>query len=217
MSGTIGFLWDTDDGYSFAILANTRPDDDGCAWTGRGMMEDILYDVSEWPKYDLFTGSQKELKPIIVNPGLGTLPNDLVFKSPVILPELPKFEVIDLGDDQTPGRAPIFDLPILKRPATTAVPHIHTELVPQRGGQALTLSFPTEDGWEYSVERSRDGQNWISETLKPSRTRTGYYTVPTSEQMELFRVNVQPESATRGDDPTDPPRATIVGNLRIAR
>ena len=164
-----------------------------------------------------FTGSQKELKPIIVNPGLGTLPNDLVFKSPVILPELPKFELIDLNPDQTPGRAPVLDLPVLNRPITAPVPHIHTELVPQKGGQALTLSFPTEDGWEYSVERSRDGQNWSAETVKPGRTRTGYYTVPTSEQMELFRVNVQPEAATRGTDPTDPTHINIVREFSLIR
>lgn len=203
MSGTIGFLWDTDDGYTFAILANTRPDDDGCAWTARGMMEDILYDVSAWPQYDLFTGSHEHVDPIIVNPHIGELPNDLIFKAPTVVPELPKFEIIDLlPEDNNPGRGFIEDLPVFKRPEPTPQPDVAMDLLDTHEGRVLTLKFDTEDGFEYEIERSVDGQSWSAEPVHIFRNGQANFTAPASESVELFRVRVQPEEESRGVDPT---------------
>lgn len=209
MSGTIGFLWDTDDGYTFAILANTRPEDDGCAWQARAMLEDILYDVSAWPQYDLFSGSHQKVNPIIVNPNLAPS-EDLVFKSPTILPELPKFEIVQLPQqDLIPGRMDVLKVP-LKRPDSAPQPALTTQRVSVRGGAALHLAFPTEEGFEYLLERSVDGQHWTAEAVKPGREKQIERIFPATEAVELFRVQVVPEEDSEGRDPT-----RIVSDHRI--
>lgn len=217
MSGTIGFLWDTDDGYTFAIIANTRPDNDGCAWDARGMMEDILYDVSEWPNYDLFTGSHAEVPAIIVNPEIGQLPGDLIFKSPVVVPEFPKYELIDFGDDSSGGRTIEIEMPTdVKIPdALTPPTPVETRLIPQRGGPALELRFPTAKGWEYSVQRSQDGQSWKSQVVSPNRSGEVVFVSPADEALELFRVHLQPESESLGEDPTELPRLVELTPIRL--
>lgn len=54
MSGTISFLVRRNNGLSYAFTVNTRPDDDGFAFTLKGVMDKIVSDVSTWPTYDLF-------------------------------------------------------------------------------------------------------------------------------------------------------------------
>ncbi len=209
MSGTIGFLWDTDDGYTFAILANTNPADDGCAWTARGMIEDILYDVSKWPNYDLFSGLHKEVDPIVINPKLGRLPGDLVFKVPVVLPSLPKFEVIDLPQrDPSIGRAPVLDVPLeIYVPEPAPEPEVKVNKVHLRTSDGLGLSFPTERGWDYQLQRSSDGQSWTAQRATVNEEGVVGVIIPATKPVELFRVRVQPESVSRGEDPTiAPPR-----------
>jgi D-alanyl-D-alanine carboxypeptidase len=54
MSGTIAFLVRRDDGFSFAVVANTRPaGDDGC-WVLKGVIDTIVSSSVSWPSYDLF-------------------------------------------------------------------------------------------------------------------------------------------------------------------
>lgn len=207
MSGTIGFLWDTDDGYTFAILANTRPDDDGCAWNARSLVEDILYDVSEWPNYDLFTGSHAKAPILVINPAIGHLPGDLIFQAPTVLPALPKYEII-AREDSSSGRVTRLDVVSEnERPAnTTPFIPVETRRIQERGGQVFELSFPTADGWEYSIQRSENAQAWSSQTVYPDRNGTVIFTAPAAKSVELFRVQVQPEHEVIGIDPTDTPR-----------
>ena len=54
MDGTIGFLVRRNDGFSFAVLANTRPAGDGFCFTLKGVLDSICTSVSAWPSYDLF-------------------------------------------------------------------------------------------------------------------------------------------------------------------
>jgi CubicO group peptidase (beta-lactamase class C family) len=54
MPGTIGFLVRRDDGYSFAVLANTRPAGDAYCFELKGVLDSIVTSVSLWPGYDLF-------------------------------------------------------------------------------------------------------------------------------------------------------------------
>jgi CubicO group peptidase (beta-lactamase class C family) len=54
MPGTIGFLVSRNDGYSFAVLANTRPTGDGFCFGLKGVLDQIVTGVNQWPAYDLF-------------------------------------------------------------------------------------------------------------------------------------------------------------------
>jgi CubicO group peptidase (beta-lactamase class C family) len=54
MDGTIGFLVRRDDGYSFAVLANTRPAGDSFCFGLKGVVDSLCTSVSAWPSYDLF-------------------------------------------------------------------------------------------------------------------------------------------------------------------
>jgi CubicO group peptidase (beta-lactamase class C family) len=57
MPGTIAFLVYRNDGLAFAVTCNTRPADDSCAWTLRGVIDgviDTLDAANAWPNYDLF-------------------------------------------------------------------------------------------------------------------------------------------------------------------
>jgi CubicO group peptidase (beta-lactamase class C family) len=54
MSGTIAFLAVMPDGYTYAAVVNTRPADDGFAFTLSSTLQKIVNDVSAWPAYDLF-------------------------------------------------------------------------------------------------------------------------------------------------------------------
>jgi CubicO group peptidase (beta-lactamase class C family) len=54
MNGTIGFLVRRDDGFSFAVLANIRPNADQFCFTLKGVLDDIVGSVADWPEYDLF-------------------------------------------------------------------------------------------------------------------------------------------------------------------
>lgn len=54
MSGTIAFLAVMPNGYTYAAVVNTRPGDDGFAFTLSSTLQKIVNDVSAWPGYDLF-------------------------------------------------------------------------------------------------------------------------------------------------------------------
>ena len=54
MNGTIGFLVRRNDGFSFAVLANTRPAGDSFCFGLKGVLDSIVGSVSAWPAYDLF-------------------------------------------------------------------------------------------------------------------------------------------------------------------
>jgi len=54
MTGTIAWLGKTSNGFSYAIVANTRPDDDGFAGNLSALAQSIIDSVSTWPAYDLF-------------------------------------------------------------------------------------------------------------------------------------------------------------------
>ena len=221
MDGTIGFLWDTDDGYTFAILANTRPEDDGCAWDARGMIEDILYDVSQWPNYDLFTGSHKALDPIVTNPDLGQLPGDLVFQSPTQVGEFPTYRVPKLPSRKGEiGRSSMLDLELtVKQPETTPTPEptVSTKQVRLRGTQGIALSFPTADGWDYHLQRSSDGQHWTTQATEPDRRGNAQVVLPTDQPIELFRVRVESTEGTKGDDPTKLEARFVAGETPFRR
>lgn len=54
MSGTIGFLVRRNDGFSYAVLANTRPDSDKFCFDLKGVVDDIVGSADAWPAHDLF-------------------------------------------------------------------------------------------------------------------------------------------------------------------
>jgi hypothetical protein len=53
MHGTIGFLIRRNDGFSFAVLANTRPSGDLYPFELKGVIDSMVAGVSKWPDYDL--------------------------------------------------------------------------------------------------------------------------------------------------------------------
>ena len=54
MAGTIGFLVRRDDGFSFAVLVNTRVGNDQYCSELKGVLDSIVASVKSWPSYDLF-------------------------------------------------------------------------------------------------------------------------------------------------------------------
>jgi hypothetical protein len=54
MDGTIAFLQVLPNGYTYSIVANTRPANDGFAFNMSGVVQNIIKNVSKWPGYDLF-------------------------------------------------------------------------------------------------------------------------------------------------------------------
>jgi CubicO group peptidase (beta-lactamase class C family) len=54
MTGTIGFLVRRNDGFSYAVLANTRPEGDKFCFGLKGVMDDLVDSVGAWPAHDLF-------------------------------------------------------------------------------------------------------------------------------------------------------------------
>jgi CubicO group peptidase (beta-lactamase class C family) len=54
MNGTISFLQVLPNGYTYAVIANTRPANDGFASNLSGAVQQIINGVSQWPTYDLF-------------------------------------------------------------------------------------------------------------------------------------------------------------------
>ncbi|HEV3042063.1 MAG TPA: serine hydrolase [Candidatus Angelobacter sp.] len=54
MDGTIAFLQVLPNGYTYSVVANTRPANDGFAFNMSGVVQNIVKGVSKWPAYDLF-------------------------------------------------------------------------------------------------------------------------------------------------------------------
>ena len=54
IDGTIAFLEVLPNGYTYAVVANTRPANDGGAFNLSGVVKGIVSTVSKWPSYDLF-------------------------------------------------------------------------------------------------------------------------------------------------------------------
>ena len=54
MTGTISFLQVLPNGYTYAVITNTRPANDGFAFNLSGAVKQIINGVSQWPAYDLF-------------------------------------------------------------------------------------------------------------------------------------------------------------------
>lgn len=54
MEGTVCFLQALPNGYAYAVVANTRPANDGFAFNLAGAVQKIISGVSKWPGYDLF-------------------------------------------------------------------------------------------------------------------------------------------------------------------
>ncbi len=54
MRGTIGFLVRRNDGFSFAVLCNTRPANDGFCFELKGVIDAVVSSSVSWPAYDLF-------------------------------------------------------------------------------------------------------------------------------------------------------------------
>jgi len=54
MDGTVSFLQVLNNGYAYAVVANTRPANDGFAFNMAGAVQKIIGGVSKWPTYDLF-------------------------------------------------------------------------------------------------------------------------------------------------------------------
>jgi CubicO group peptidase (beta-lactamase class C family) len=54
MDGTISFMQVLPNGYTYAVIANTRPANDGFAFNMAGVVQNIIKGVSKWPSYDLF-------------------------------------------------------------------------------------------------------------------------------------------------------------------
>jgi CubicO group peptidase (beta-lactamase class C family) len=54
MDGTIAFIQVLPNGYTYAVIANTRPANDGFAFNMAGVVQNIIKGTSKWPAYDLF-------------------------------------------------------------------------------------------------------------------------------------------------------------------
>lgn len=54
LPGTIGFLVRRNDDYCFIVLANARPDNDFHCLELKGVLDEIVNGVKNWPVYDLF-------------------------------------------------------------------------------------------------------------------------------------------------------------------
>jgi len=54
MDGTIAFLQVLPNGYTYSVVANTRPANDGFAFNMSGVVQNVIKNVSKWPGYDLF-------------------------------------------------------------------------------------------------------------------------------------------------------------------
>jgi CubicO group peptidase (beta-lactamase class C family) len=54
IDGSIAFLQVLPGGYTYAVLANTRPANDGGAFNLSGVVQKIISTTPSWPKYDLF-------------------------------------------------------------------------------------------------------------------------------------------------------------------
>jgi CubicO group peptidase (beta-lactamase class C family) len=54
MEGTIAQEEVLPNGFTFAFVVNTRPANDGCAGVLAGVVQNLIQNVSAWPKYDLF-------------------------------------------------------------------------------------------------------------------------------------------------------------------
>jgi len=54
MSGTVAILAKAQNGFTFAVIANTRPANDGFAGNMSAMAQNIINGISAWPSYDLF-------------------------------------------------------------------------------------------------------------------------------------------------------------------
>jgi hypothetical protein len=54
IEGSIAFLQVLPGGYTYSVLANTRPANDGGAFNLSGVVQKIISTTPNWPKYDLF-------------------------------------------------------------------------------------------------------------------------------------------------------------------
>ncbi len=52
--GTIAYVWIRNDGFTAAVVANTRPSSDGYAGILKGTVDKIIDEVTTWPTFDLF-------------------------------------------------------------------------------------------------------------------------------------------------------------------
>lgn len=52
--GTIAFAWIRNDGYTAAVVANTRPAGDGFAFGMRATVDGLIDQVTTWPTWDMF-------------------------------------------------------------------------------------------------------------------------------------------------------------------
>jgi CubicO group peptidase (beta-lactamase class C family) len=53
-AGSIAFAWIRNDGHTAAVFANTRPSGDGFAFGMRGVVDDLINEVTTWPTWDMF-------------------------------------------------------------------------------------------------------------------------------------------------------------------
>lgn len=53
-AGSIAFAWIRNDGYTAAVFANTRPAGDGFAFGIRGIVDNLIDEVTTWPTWDMF-------------------------------------------------------------------------------------------------------------------------------------------------------------------
>jgi CubicO group peptidase (beta-lactamase class C family) len=144
MRGTLGFVWQTTDNYSFAILANERVDGDIWFSAGKNMVLDILKCVKQWPSYDLYSGSHQSAP--IVNPNIiSKLPLDLMQDntfSPIqrLSPEI-------VLDPKRPGES------------ADSAPY-DAKIKRTRAGMEFVLEVPTQKQRSYEIEASTDTENW---------------------------------------------------------
>ncbi|MEZ5325311.1 MAG: serine hydrolase domain-containing protein [Verrucomicrobiales bacterium] len=192
MPGTLGFVWQTPDNYSFAILGNKRVDGDIWFTGGRDMVLDILKCVKQWPSYDLYSGSHKSAPSI--TPGLiGKLPLDLSLDT-VFSP----IQRVNLDGPET-----------IRNPLATIVPFqvkpvIHTA---RRGGKEFVLEVPTVKGMAFEVEASSDTENWetvetivgdgeiveVVQSIEPGAAQRFFrVTAESMLKQELFEMEMDP-------------------------
>ena len=153
MRGTIGFLWQQNSGdISIAVIANRRPgsSQDNFAFGARNMVLDIANSVSEWPAYNLFSGSHAPVYQI--NPILAAnLPTDLIFNADK--PDTRPIQAIGTSLDRLIVTNP--------KPIQDKDDLLEARMVTDRSGKRLfEMTVPTEDGKVYSVEQSGDLSTW---------------------------------------------------------
>jgi D-alanyl-D-alanine carboxypeptidase len=158
LPGTSGYLWQTANGYSFAILANSRNTDTD-KWVGkaRSAMFEILGAATKWPSYDLFKGTHKPVGSFTAGSG-GTVSagNNIQFSAGIA-----SVESVVSGGLENERSIPV--PAVSPRPGKPVVTNIkmRRQII---GARVFEIVVSTVPGSRYDLQASSDLGTW--ETVK---------------------------------------------------